>query len=1201
MRSSSFGKRRSRSGAVGMSESASIDQFVTSLCAWIKETKGAQQHMTAADLGKFYIANPSIDRSVLPQAKKLQFLCDHQDARGRLSFHPDQDAAGGGWLQIVESSPSPSAARGSSVSASASAPSMPNLSQGLQRLHAYVLTTPGGKIGSTEIGRFYSTAEGQSMKQVFEKAGGLKKALERTDKLVYVTSEKQPLVGTIEARMPLQQPSPSPSRSQTTATPSAQQEPRPLTKPTQPLQLNTNGLPLRPEAKVCKFWLKHRRCDHGVNCKYDHPDLVEEAPTDGFVFRTSTDKNGCTIGWIALDEGAESTQGADAYFFHGQRASLGFKAVGTGALQSAGLELIRGDQIAELVLKVKGEKGGKERKGNGGDGKGYTVVTGSLVHCAWRGQQVFADYLTGLLDSLKDSDRCESVLHSLGHARACAAVWSALSEHAALAPLVVQAIKLLVQGSLGSGSARRAASSALHNVMLSGVTLPPASPLLGVIQGEGQEVLRVQLVQVLCTAWPLVPLARRRSFMLLQALVRKHPAEAARLLSLEQMMELLSSTLPGGDQISCYRWHELPLKLLQSEMTSQPGSHGGGDGGAVLTRVLRNGGDYETFEAYMETYVGLLREDCFAAMRRGLHALRCGKLDERDMRVSSGVHVVGMSPPNIFGGAEGTILELHAHCEVNPKSIMFGSLLALAPHGSFEAADLVWATVAGADEIPKQKHKVRIFAELATQLNDESDAQLVSLLLRYSGAIMMAESPTFYRAYAPAIAVLQSMKPSDLPFSKQIINALQEDDASAIIDSTLDASVVFTSTGATTSTGSKPLECVSMRSFTRTLQHFAEQDSKQLHGRWTGFEQMASQTLTSSLDRSQAAAIHSAMTHRLTVIQGPPGTGKSYTIVRMLRLLDSIRGESDCEAGPVLVLTYKNRSLEDILSGCMKTWPDEVARCGGAARPGSLLEHRHIKALLRNDRRKSPELDAAKKVANTQKEKVQVAARNLSRARAFSAETICAEEFCEQLRGLLLHSPGSTSDLEQQELTELLAGGDQSKLEAKASTYLSLWLPSKRDCAAVCQAPASSAPFQQAGRGARDGHDQQEQEDRAQDRNMYRSFEEAAVRFDTSQISNSREVLELLNPLSDGDVHYLLHKSAENMYDLSMPERVRLMHVMLRRRYDAWKDTYNKEMVAYNETLAELRRHDLEQQIGLLSKMKVVGMTISGAAIYRDT
>jgi len=91
----------------------------------------------------------------------------------------------------------------------------------------------------------------------------------------------------------------------------------------------------------------------------------------------------------------------------------------------------------------------------------------------------------------------------------------------------------------------------------------------------------------------------------------------------------------------------------------------------------------------------------------------------------------------------------------------------------------------------------------------------------------------------------------------------------------------------------------------------------------------------------------------------------------------------------------------------MKTWPDEVARCGGAARPGSLLEHRHIKTLLRDDRRKSTDYDAAKSNADAQKKKVQEAAVNLSRARSFSAETICAEEFRDHLqRSLLLDFPG---------------------------------------------------------------------------------------------------------------------------------------------------------------------------------------------------
>ena len=97
------------------------------------------------------------------------------------------------------------------------------------------------------------------------------------------------------------------------------------------------------------------------------------------------------------------------------------------------------DRVAELVLKKKGEKG-------------YTVVAGSLVHCARRGQQAFVDYLDGLLAVLKDGELCETALHSLGQSRACVAVWTALASYTALAPFVVQVIEVLVQGSLGSGS-----------------------------------------------------------------------------------------------------------------------------------------------------------------------------------------------------------------------------------------------------------------------------------------------------------------------------------------------------------------------------------------------------------------------------------------------------------------------------------------------------------------------------------------------------------------------------------------------------------------------------------------------------------------------------------------------------------------------------------------------------------------------------
>jgi len=82
-------------------EISGIGQFVTLLCEWIR-TRG-EQRVTAAQLGEFYKAHPSVDPSVLPATKKLKYLCGHEEARGRLKFQPDPDASGGGWLEIITS------------------------------------------------------------------------------------------------------------------------------------------------------------------------------------------------------------------------------------------------------------------------------------------------------------------------------------------------------------------------------------------------------------------------------------------------------------------------------------------------------------------------------------------------------------------------------------------------------------------------------------------------------------------------------------------------------------------------------------------------------------------------------------------------------------------------------------------------------------------------------------------------------------------------------------------------------------------------------------------------------------------------------------------------------------------------------------------------------------------------------------------
>jgi hypothetical protein len=120
-----------------------IDLFVTLLCAWIR-TRG-EQRVTAAQLGDFYAAHPSVDRSVLPANKKLEYLCGHAEARGRLWFQNDPNVSGGGWLEIV-TSPLPE------ITFSPSAASLAAFHRELSNW----IRARGGRVHAACIGQFYA-------------------------------------------------------------------------------------------------------------------------------------------------------------------------------------------------------------------------------------------------------------------------------------------------------------------------------------------------------------------------------------------------------------------------------------------------------------------------------------------------------------------------------------------------------------------------------------------------------------------------------------------------------------------------------------------------------------------------------------------------------------------------------------------------------------------------------------------------------------------------------------------------------------------------------------------------------------------------------------------------------------------------------------------------------------------------------------
>ena len=715
------------------------------------------------------------------------------------------------------------------------------------------------------------------------------------------------------------------------------------------------------------------------------------------------------------------------------------------------------------------------------------------------------------------------------------------------------------------------------------------------------------------------------------------------LLQPDVLIRILGSTLPQGeDTLASYNWRELPLYLLPSEMRMSDSSHG-----ALLRCVKKAGGSYETFEDYMETYVTLLRENTFANMRSGLGNLMKGKLDSRDMRIFTGVELVAMSPPSSNSGSGGTVLELRTDRGLGKigQPPMFGSLLALAPHGSFEQA--VWATVAGTETA---KGSLRIYAELCGRLrmNDTEsgslDSAIIADLLRGTGEISLAESPTFYRAYGPAISSLQSQREDRMPFFREIVLGQKGMQRPCLVGIQVNGSIAFKPQD---SRHNAALSRMDAQEFVRALDYFSADIQARHHNRLFDGVPLVS----TILDPSQCQALKSSLIRGITLVQGPPGCGKTFVGVRIAQLLlsmtkqvvangaeegdkvtadgtnetlsqadirtadnqvefngDSMKLEPEAHSGPILVVTYKNVALDDFLGDCLKIWPKGVARVGGRPQTGSLLEHIHIKVLLRNTRNyRSSEYEYARRAVEDQRHRVEDAAKRLSQSRFFSADTLGSSTASDEARALLerlVTSDETDSKQEREQAMEEIQSQDPDITLSRAEKSLAGWLPTQKKVAELCRQPfsneRSNVPVSSKPHPNQSVNGGEYLDERVSDRNRYRHFEKTTVSLEAhpQQGRNELLVLQLKHTITEIVRHKLLNM--QEVRKLDMADRVRLMHVLVVKQFEAALQAYDDAMQDYVHAVEQLHRHEIDEQVTLLRTMKVVGMTISGANISRD-
>lgn len=411
----------------------------------------------------------------------------------------------------------------------------------------------------------------------------------------------------------------------------------------------------------------------------------------------------------------------------------------------------------------------------------------------------------------------------------------------------------------------------------------------------------------------------------------------------ETFYRKILGVLAGGSSCKEIPWSQLPLLPTLEEfqiLNRSTRSH---------LPVVKQIGPYEGPEEYLDTYLRLLREDCFAGLLKGIHALCKGKPEDCDMKLWSKVSACGVHFNN--NASPGLTLALMLpKSKAKAKAPLAGSLVCVfEDDGGFECP--IWGVVSRCEEDAVNKCTMCFVDIIALAIGAEtSNADTNSWCfqcarLMQGKDMVMAESPTYYKAYQPVLETLQLTDPESVPFRQELVSVTWPQDPTPEYLSNSDETVTL------------DWSCIFERKreayvgMLERLRRYSNSDLKEAPTRGEIREGVgaASSLLErgykTSFDPSQLKAVELAVHNRLAMIQGPSGTGKTHVGVTLLQLLLSASTfPKDC---PVFVITLKNHALDQFLERCLAFEPN-IVRVGGRSKSQKLESH-NLHHMIKSD------------------------------------------------------------------------------------------------------------------------------------------------------------------------------------------------------------------------------------------------------------
>ena len=233
---------------------------------------------------------------------------------------------------------------------------------------------------------------------------------------------------------------------------------------------------------------------------------------------------------------------------------------------------------------------------------------------------------------------------------------------------------------------------------------------------------------------------------------------------------------------------------------------------------------YLSEDEYMDTYLRLLRAECFSSIQKGIIELKRGELDSRDMNVYSEVCLVGHA---VSYSGFTIAVKFKSQREVRDwkktQQLMYGNLLCLSTDINF--TEPIWATVENRDSELLGKENI-ILLELC-DFNSLKPSSVIIHMQCFSRKIWMVESPTYFNSLKPVLKALQTLSIHDMALKTEIVftDGTEVRRPSYITDS---VKIILD----------------------EEMEHYENQ-----------------------LEKTQMEAFKYALLNRVAVIQGPPGTG----------------------------------------------------------------------------------------------------------------------------------------------------------------------------------------------------------------------------------------------------------------------------------------------------------------------------------------